>query len=251
MIPISLSDTITVEKIPGDAIECTCSDASLPTDDKNLAVRAVRLFRERFGVKDGVRLHLEKRIPAGAGLGGGSGNAAKTLLLLRKMCSVDASDVALSEICAQIGSDVAFFLSPGAAMCRGRGEIVEPLDWRPTLPGGFLALPGFGVPTPWAYQTYARNPRRGVSGKSLNGVELYNDLEPPVFEKYTWIADAKAWLQRQPETWDALMTGSGAGVFVLVEAMDRVPALQARFAEEFGPEIFTTPFTFVLPEQKG
>jgi 4-diphosphocytidyl-2-C-methyl-D-erythritol kinase len=163
------------------------------------------------------------------------------LLALRELFSVQASDDKLMELCGELGSDVAFFILNQPAWCRGRGEIVEPMTWSEPL-HGLLVHPGFGVSTPWAYQTYARKPQPGEEGKSLSVGPLRNDLEPPAFSKYLWLPTVKAWFQQQPEVWDAMMSGSGSSVFALTHEAEQAVGLQEKFRAEFGGELFAEPF---------
>jgi 4-diphosphocytidyl-2-C-methyl-D-erythritol kinase len=241
MAPISLDDTLEIELLPHSGMVFTCSEPSLASGEDNLAVKAAKLFQTEFGVKKGVRLHLEKTIPVGAGLGGGSSDAAAVLLALRKLTGIDAGDATLRELAARLGSDIPFFIPGTPAICRGRGEIIEPV----TLGGayqGLLVHPGFGVSTPWAYKTYAQNPAAGEAGRAFADFTLRNDLEPPAFSKYAWLPVAKAWFRRQPEVLDALMSGSGSSVFALTDSNERTAALQSRFHREFGEGLFARPF---------
>jgi 4-diphosphocytidyl-2-C-methyl-D-erythritol kinase len=243
MAPISLGDTVDVDLIPS-GIEFTCSDPGLSDAGENLATRAARLFLDEFGLATGARIHLEKNVPVGAGLGGGSSDAAAVLLALRRLSGVACSDERLAELAARLGSDVPFFIYQTAAVCRGRGEIVEPVKLAEGLQG-LLVHPGFGVSTPWAYKTYAQNPGQGVAGRAFAGFTLRNDLEPPAFSKYPWLPTAKAWLREQPEVLDALMSGSGSSVFALTVSAGTVETLSKRFLAEFGSTLFATPFRVV------
>jgi len=110
---------------------------------------------------------------------------------------------------------------------------------------GLLVHPGFGVPTPWAYKTYAQNPQPGAPGRTFAGVTLRNDLEPPAFGKYPWLPTVKAWFREQPEVLDALMSGSGSSVFALTDSAGATHGLRARFLAEFGPTLFSTLFSVV------
>jgi 4-diphosphocytidyl-2-C-methyl-D-erythritol kinase len=240
MAPISLGDTVDINLIPS-GIEFTCSDPSLSDAGENLATRAARLFLDEFGLATGVRIHLEKKVPVGAGLGGGSSDAAAVLLALRELTGTACPDLRLAELAARLGSDVPFFIYRTPAVCRGRGEIIEPVkleeDFR-----GLLVHPGFGVSTPWAYKTYAQNPQQGISGRAFDGFTLRNDLEPPAFSKYPWLPTAKAWFRKQPEVLDALMSGSGSSVFALTASAEAVDGLSKRFVAEFGSTLFAAPF---------
>jgi 4-diphosphocytidyl-2-C-methyl-D-erythritol kinase len=243
MVPISLGDTLDLELIPS-GIEFTCSDPALADARDNLATRAARLFLDEFKPETGVRIHLDKAVPVGAGLGGGSSDAAAVLLALRRLTEIKAGDASLAELAGRLGSDVPFFIHGRSAICRGRGEIIEPVTLDENI-RGLLVHPGFGVSTPWAYQTYARDPHPGEPGRSFAGVTLRNDLEPPAFSKYPWLPAVKAWFREQPETLDSLMSGSGSSIFALTGSEDAAQALRKRFFAEFGETLFATPFSVV------
>jgi 4-diphosphocytidyl-2-C-methyl-D-erythritol kinase len=245
MAPISLGDTLELELIP-TGIEFTCSDPSLADAKDNLATRAARLFLDEFKLATGVRIHLEKAVPVGAGLGGGSSDAAAVLLALRDLAHIVCTDAKLAELAAQLGSDIPFFISRTPAICRGRGEIIEPIALRESFQG-LLVHPGFGVSTPWGYRTYAQKPSQGVSGRTFGDFTLRNDLEPPAFSKYPWLPAAKSWFQQQPEVLDALMSGSGSSVFALTTSNESTRYLQQRFLAEFGSTLFATRFSVVTP----
>jgi 4-diphosphocytidyl-2-C-methyl-D-erythritol kinase len=152
MAPISIFDTIDIERTEGGGIQFTCSDPALPAGPENLAVRAVEHFCGSFGFLPNVRMHLKKEIPHGAGLGGGSSDAATVLLALDRLFQAELPRDEISRLAAEIGSDVPFFIAQSAAMCRGRGELVEDRAL-PSLPLLLVKAP-FGVPTPWAYKQW-------------------------------------------------------------------------------------------------
>jgi 4-diphosphocytidyl-2-C-methyl-D-erythritol kinase len=243
MVPISLGDTLDIELIPA-GVEFSCSDPALSDAKDNLATKAARIFLDEFKLDRGVRIHLEKAVPVGAGLGGGSSDAATVLLALRELTGVACKDAKLAELAARMGSDIPFFIYRTPAICRGRGEIIEPAKLTEKFQG-LLVHPGFGVSTPWAYKVYAQNPQQGVAGKSFNDFTLRNDLEPPAFSKYPWLPTVKKWFQQQPEVLDSLMSGSGSSVFALTKSTDEVEALRERFTAEFGRTLFATPFEVV------
>lgn len=243
-LPISLVDELTFT--PAKAFSFSCSDASVPEDDGNLVVRAARLFAG--GSLPPIQIDLQKNIPHSAGLGGGSSDAATTLLALSALSETPRSSSALEKLAAELGSDVPFFLHRSAAWCEGRGEIVRPV---PT-PSDFAILlfkPPFGVPTPWAYQKLAGS--RDLPGIPMARQEtpagvLFNDLERPVFEKYLLLALVKKWLLAQPETWGALLSGSGSTVFAITANENAAEAVRGRLLEAFGPDNWTavtTPWT--------
>jgi 4-diphosphocytidyl-2-C-methyl-D-erythritol kinase len=243
MAPISLGDTLDIDLIP-NGIEFTCSDPALSDAKDNLATKAVRVFLEEFKLATGVRIHLEKAVPVGAGLGGGSSDAAAVLLALRELTGIDCADARLAELAARLGSDIPFFIYRTPAICRGRGEIIEPVSLKESFQG-LLVHPGFGVSTPWAYKTYAQNPSQGAQGRSFADLTLRNDLEPPAFSKYPWLPTAKSWFRKQPEVLDSLMSGSGSSVFALTDSAEATDRLRERFLTEFGPSLFATPFSVV------
>jgi 4-diphosphocytidyl-2-C-methyl-D-erythritol kinase len=244
MAPISLGDTLDLELIPGGGIEFTCSDPALSDAQDNLATRAARLFLDTFKLETGVRLHLEKSVPVGAGLGGGSSDGAAVLLALRERCGIECPDLELGRIAAQIGSDMPFFVYRTAAVCTGRGEIVRPVKLQEKY-AGLLVHPGFGVSTPWAYKTFAQNPHPGETGRALADMTLRNDLEPPAFGKYPWLPAVKKWFRAQPEVLDALMSGSGSSVFALTPSPDAAEELRGKFLAEFGAHLFARTFEVI------
>jgi 4-diphosphocytidyl-2-C-methyl-D-erythritol kinase len=246
--PIGLEDRLVFENNRTGAIELQAEGVEIPTGPDNLICRAARLLQEATGCEGkGARIRVHKTIPVGGGLAGGSGNAAITLRALNQMWDCGLPLQELEKLAAKLGSDIAFFLHESAAICSGRGELVEPVGVR-GLNWVMLVNPGFGVSTPWAYKTYAGNPGRGEPGKlSLSYVDkggaehpfaLRNDLEPPVFSKYLWIAEAKNWLQQQSEVEDALMSGSGATVFALLPSEAAGKDLQKRAVTYFGEKAF-------------
>jgi len=244
MAPISLGDTLDIDLIPA-GIEFTCSDPALSDAQENLATKAVRVFLKEFKLTTGVRIHLEKGVPIGAGLGGGSSDAAAVLLALRELTQVCCADSKLGELAARLGSDIPFFIYRTPAICRGRGEIIEPVRLKEDYQG-LLVHPGFGVSTPWAYKTYAQNPSPGAPGRTFPpDFTLRNDLEPPAFSKYPWLPTVKNWFQKQPEALDSLMSGSGSSLFALTRSSENTWYLQRRFLAEFGETLFSTPFSVV------
>lgn len=240
IVPISLSDTIEMELTDSPGIRFTCDAPDLPTDSTNLVVRAAMLFCERASRSAGISIHLEKRIPHGAGLGGGSSDAATVLLGLNTLLDTGFADAELAGMAAEIGSDVPFFIYRSAAFCEGRGERVHPqvIARRLRL---LLLKPPFGVPTPWAYSRW-RDSREiaGVpySPQPAGSLSLFNDLERPVYEKYPFLALLKQWLMGQPECEAALMSGSGSTMFAVLGENADSADLSARATLEFGPTLW-------------
>lgn len=146
---IALHDLLEVNPAP-EGIRFTCSDPALPPGEDNLVVKAARLIQRESGCAKGARIHLVKRIPSQAGLGGGSADAACTLLALNRLWRLGLDGAALAALAARLGSDVPFFLVGGTALGLGRGEEVYPLPDAPPL-HLLVVKPSRGMPTSEAY----------------------------------------------------------------------------------------------------
>src|SRR5437879_1601326 len=191
MAPITLCDSLELES--SYAFEFRCDEPGLAGDD-NLVIRAARLFFSETNRAPKVRLTLRKKIPHGAGLGGGSSDAAAALRGLNRFFDAGLSDEKLSALATQLGSDVSFFLSETAATCSGRGEIVTPAALPAPL-SLLLLKPEFGVSSSWAYPRWRAT--REVAGaiyysQNFGDITFVNDLERPVFEKFVFLAQIKA-----------------------------------------------------------
>jgi 4-diphosphocytidyl-2-C-methyl-D-erythritol kinase len=242
IVPISLCDQVEVKKTDGDeGIEFTCDDPSVPAGDDNLIVRAAKSFFSATKLKPGVSIGLKKRIPHGAGLGGGSSDAASTLLTLDKLFDTKLPREALAKIAETIGSDVPSFIFESAALCKGRGELVTPLRLKDKL-SVLLLKPQFGVSTAWAYSHWRdalEIPGVSYAAQEFAGQTLLNDLERPVFEKFIFLAQLKMWLLEKAEVGAALMSGSGSTVFAVLRADADAALLAKRAKAEFDPELWT------------
>ena len=250
MHPVGVYDHLELERA-GAGISLTCSDSRLPVHSKNLVVRAATLFFEtaRIGAGEGVRIHLNKKVPIAAGLGGGSANAAVTLLALNELFDGPLSREKITELAASLGSDIPFFLQNGPALATGRGEIITPLDFFEPLRGTYLVLihPHFGVSTPWAYQQLARFPSalRGITGRARQLVsrlrtdlsqaagEFYNSLEMPVLWKYP-LLELFQENCRENGAVAALMSGSGSTTFALAASEKSAERILEGFKSKFG-----------------
>ena len=240
--PISLYDELKIERRTSkQGIEFRCDDPSVPQSDDNLAVRAARAFFEKSKIKSGILIELKKKIPHGAGLGGGSSDAASTLLALNELFEAKLTREALAKMAEGIGSDVPFFIFQSAAICKGRGELVSPIKLHEPL---FILLlkPEFGVPTAWAYQRWrgAREvPGVSYTAQEIAGRTFVNDLERSVFEKFVCLAQLKVWLLEQPEVGAALMSGSGSTVFAVMRERADARQLGKRAKAALDPELWT------------
>ena len=244
--PISLCDEIQIERRRGkNRIEFQCDDPSVPKGDENLAVRAATLFFEKTNIDGGISIELKKKIPHGAGLGGGSSDAASALLALNELFETKLPGEALAKMGETIGSDVPFFIFESAAICKGRGEQVTPMKLQPALGGLSILLlkPAFAVSTAWAYSRWQDSreiPRVWYATQEFAGQSFVNDLERPVFEKFVFLAQLKMWSLKQPEVGAALMSGSGSTVFAVMRPKADVDVVAKRAKAELDPELWTS-----------
>ncbi|HEX4665272.1 MAG TPA: 4-(cytidine 5'-diphospho)-2-C-methyl-D-erythritol kinase [Chthoniobacterales bacterium] len=253
MAPISLHDELTIEPNElGNGLQFSTDDSTLPPAEENLVVRAARSFFAEINEEPRVRIELQKKIPHGAGLGGGSSDAASTLLGLNQLHGSRVPPARLRDLATALGSDVPFFLAQSAARCRGRGEIVEPVEPLPSL-SLLLLKPEFGVPTPWAYSRWRDSrelPGVDYAPQKIGELVLANDLERPVFEKHLFLARMKGWLGAQPEVAAALLSGSGSTMFAVLRAPNDAEMLAARAQAELDPRLWvcraTAPVAQVL-----
>jgi 4-diphosphocytidyl-2-C-methyl-D-erythritol kinase len=250
MFPVPVSDNLEFTRC-ASGVELTCDHPVLPTDGTNLICRAAAAFFAAAGSAGGVRIRLEKKIPLAAGLGGGSSNAATTLLGLNELFDHPLKPARLAEIAAALGSDVPFFLQSRPALARGRGEQIEPMESFPLLRGAYLLLahPGFGVSTAWAYAQLTRFPAalNGEPGRARRLIELlratdfpaaatgfYNSLEAPVIEKFPLLGLVRDFFQANGAV-GALMSGSGSTIFALAPDRATADRLTESFRDRFGP----------------
>ena len=198
----------------------SCDDPTVPGDEGNLVIKALRAYEAAAKTECRVAIHLKKSIPHGAGLGGGSSDAAATLRALDQLHEGKLGTNRLIELAAAIGSDVPFFLGDAAVRVSGRGERLESVKPPPALPI-LLLKPTFGVPTPEAYRHWSDSqeiPGIPYAPQMIDGLELVNDLERPVFAKHRFLAELKQWLLRRDEVRAALLCGSGSTIFAVLHA---------------------------------
>ncbi|NUO08695.1 MAG: 4-(cytidine 5'-diphospho)-2-C-methyl-D-erythritol kinase [Candidatus Brocadia sp.] len=221
---ISLYDYIYLENHEKD-VEFTCSNPKLTVGEDNLVLRAVRLFQKETNIFRGVKIHLDKRIPIGAGLGGGSSDAAATLSGLNTLWKVGYGEEKLMSLAEKLGSDTPFFVLGNTAICKGRGEVVTPY----TLPVKYnyiIVYPRFEVSTATVYKNFEivlTKDLKDVSFflQSLSsgsperlGSCLYNRLEEVVFRLYPDIERIKKTLAKF-NFCGILISGSGSALYGL------------------------------------
>lgn len=251
MHPIALCDDLEFTEC-SDGIQIHCNHPELNSDETNLIHRAAKSFLETARITAGVLIRHEKRVPLGGGLGGGSANAAHTLLGLNELFGDPLSLAQLHEIAACHGSDINFFLQDGPALATGRGENIAPCGPLPALAGKGLLLinPGFGIPTPWTFSRLANYPA-AITGDATRGpalVEhlqqadlqpaprlLFNSLEGPVLPKYPILAAYQDFLQANGALL-VMMSGSGSSTYAITESPAAADDLRERFILHFGTD---------------
>jgi 4-diphosphocytidyl-2-C-methyl-D-erythritol kinase len=248
VVPIALADTLTLE--PGRPLGLTCDDASLPVDGTNLVLKAAAAYMKRRPSAIVGHFHLIKKVPHGAGLGGGSSDAAAALRLLDQASGDPLGLEVLEALAAEVGSDCPFFVRGQPAIMRGRGERLEILSSaaRAALAGRKVVLlkPPFGIPTPEAYGLLAKagsyRPSAQVEAELAAWVAqpasdpsvLGNDLAAPVFAKYLALPVGLASF-RQNAGLNGQMTGSGSACFGFVSDGFDHARLRADVRRAWGP----------------
>ena len=246
---VTLRDTLTFQSRADGRLELACSDPSIPADDSNLVLRAASALRERFGVNLGARVELEKVIPAGGGLGGGSADAALTLAALAALWGIETGAGELAQIGALLGADVPFFLTGGTALGTGTGTDIRPLA---DVPKMYLVVvaPGVHVSTAEAYGALGApaltkvEPLVNLSVSrteadfpdSLCGV-WSNDFEAVVVRLYPEIGRARERLV-ESGAGRALLSGSGSSVFGVFESEREAARARAALKAEGGWRVF-------------
>ncbi len=226
MQSIALADRIDLSPAPDGRLSLRCPDSDLPVDEGNLALRAARLLKDRTGTRGGAAIILRKLIPVGAGLGGGSSDAAATLVGLNRLWGLGLRRAELEALGAELGSDVSFFIRGGTQLAEGKGERLTPFPALPRLPL-LVIFPLVFISTASIYKCrkIALTPRGPLSklrqcdlttrsGVLSCLVRLHNDLEPVVLSKHPRVGRL---LRRIEALGPAVVrvSGSGSSLFVL------------------------------------
>jgi 4-diphosphocytidyl-2-C-methyl-D-erythritol kinase len=241
MVPISLADELRVELTKARGIALTCSDPELDNGSGNLAWKAAELFLRETKSECGASIELHKRIPHGAGLGGGSSDAAAVLKALNDQSGSPLDGAALETLAARLGSDIPLFIRAKPAVARGRGEILEPRPLPQPL-DLLLIKPPFAVETVWAYRQWSGKkfcPAEWSAPQSHDGIEISNDLERPVFAKYIILAALKEWLLEHSLVATAAMSGSGSCLFAILRDPRGADQIASEAKTEFGGTFWT------------
>lgn len=235
VVSLAFGDELKVRLLDGAKSDrLNCNDANVPTGTDNLILKAARLFRVRLGRTVFFEFDLEKLIPMGAGLGGGSSNASSALLAMNRLCGGPLSTFVLLELAAELGSDCPFFIDPQPSLISGRGEIINAVDpeLAKRLCGQSVVLfrPPFAINTAWAYAQLAaaapasyEAPELAAkrlesimkSGTELPSRLLYNSFEAVVGRKYLALPSLLSSLRELGVP--CLMSGSGSCCFALLE----------------------------------
>ncbi|MBE9063314.1 4-(cytidine 5'-diphospho)-2-C-methyl-D-erythritol kinase [cf. Phormidesmis sp. LEGE 11477] len=280
MQSVALADRITLRPIKAPNISIECDHPLVPTDSTNLAYKAVSLLQKRFpnrtNQRGGVEIKIEKKIPVGAGLAGGSSNAAAALFGLDVLWDLGLTRVELQELGAELGSDVPFCLVGGCAIATGRGEAIDSIPNPPKLHTVLAKYTSLSVSTPWAYKTYRQQfdhtykplnelasleERRsrlhsGPMVKAIGshdtvaiGTHLSNDLEKVVLPAHPKVMQLKEVVQTiaaQHNGIGTMMSGSGPTVFALIETAEQAQAISNAVRQTIDDpdlQIYTAEFT--------
>lgn len=237
---LDLADTLRLEPTADGQISLRCDRSDLPTDGRNLIVRAAELLRARAGLPElGVAMALTKRIPIGAGLAGGSSNGAAALVGLNALWGCGFSEGQLLALAAELGSDMPFCIAGGTQLCFGRGEVLEPVasDGAPALGVLLIKHPEASVSTPWAYgrcreqredfylseeaefeqrrQALRTGPLLAALRQGAPLPPLRNDLQPVVEPEVASVREGLALLRQADGALAVAMSGSGPSLFAL------------------------------------
>lgn len=254
MVPVSLYDEVEIRRLTafdkkkhskGPRVEVTCDHPSVPSGKKNLAYQAACAFLQAHGPDARLRIHIRKRIPVGAGLGGGSSDAAATLIGLNRLFRLGLSNRSLKKLAMGIGADVPFFLARSPARARGIGERLTVLKQFPRF-WLVILYPGFEVSTAWVYGNYRPTLTKARVNTSIISslrsctkiaAMMVNDLETVTMRRYPVIGLLKEELARHGAV-GVLMSGSGSSVFGLFENKRKAERAFRRLQKKGGPQAF-------------
>ncbi|NEQ49762.1 MAG: 4-(cytidine 5'-diphospho)-2-C-methyl-D-erythritol kinase [Leptolyngbya sp. SIO3F4] len=245
MQSVNLCDRITLTEVPMPVRRLECNHPQVPTDGSNLALKAAELLTDKFPdvAHRGVEIVIEKNIPVGAGLAGGSGNAAATLVGLNLLWNMGLTQIELEELSAQLGSDIPFCIRGGTAIATGRGEVLDPISSLTDLYVVLAKYESISVSTPWAYKTYRaefsdryadisdsatlqERQQRVHAGPMVTaitqkdsaaiGTQLSNDLERVVLPAHAKVKELRQ-IMASHGGLGTMMSGSGPTVFTLAD----------------------------------
>jgi len=243
---ISLCDDILLKDRPkGITILCPNKKIYIPSNHNNLAHKAAKLLMTKFSIKKGVSITIDKKISVGAGLGGGSSNAASVLKGLNQLWNIGLKNEQLQELGAEIGSDVPFFINGGTALVKGRGVKIHTWFTVPKI-WFVLAVPNISVSTKWAYGRLDRKLTRNINSAKLQESKklqfkdivdkLFNRLEGVVLKKYPLIEVVKEKMMACGAS-GALMSGTGSAIFGIVSSKDKACKIAEKVSNDLKSEV--------------
>jgi 4-diphosphocytidyl-2-C-methyl-D-erythritol kinase len=252
MVAVSLYDEIEITKRKlaksikyVDRLTVTSDTASLPEGEKNIVYRAAKMFMETANSNELIKIHIRKRIPVGAGLGGGSSDAAATLIGLNRLLRLKYSSQMLKKMAYSLGADVPFFIEAVPARARGIGEQLSRIA-KPPWNWAILLYPGFPIETGWVYQNFQPTLTKLHANTSITSLlkkpsgrkrMLVNDLETVTLARYPQIGLLKRKLIEEGAV-SSLMSGSGSAVFGLFESKERATKAFSQLRKEEEVEAF-------------
>jgi len=251
MVPVSLYDEIYITKSIRKGRSCTakltvtCDNPAVPSDEGNIVFRAADLIIKENSINEPVAIHIVKRIPIGAGLGGGSSDAAATLIAMNSLFRLNYSMRRLKKRGYSLGADVPFFIGRMPARARGIGERLTPIK---SLPWNWaiIVYPGFPVATSWVYRNFQAKLTKPMANTSIISPLkksfgqrrlLVNDLETVTLARYPRIKFLKEELNAKGAA-GALMSGSGSAVFGLFDSRGKAAWALSRLQKEDGVQTF-------------
>ena len=243
--PINLFDVLTFSESP--EFHFTCSNPNL-NNEKNLVIKAKQLLENEIKMKIKLKIDLQKHIPVGAGLGGGSSDAAAALLGINQFLNLKIGNEVLGKLASQLGADVPFFLNPVPSYAEGKGDIIQPMQCRLHHPI-LVVVPDIHISTAWAYQNVLPSTPEYALNKIREDCEIdflfmhnkiKNDFEPFVFIAHPEIKEIKKTLYTHGAMF-ALMSGSGSSLFGIFPNYDKADQASKVFKDKY--------FTFLHHEQ--
>lgn len=245
---IDIYDVITIEKIES-GIEITCNKPYVPTDERNLAYKAAKLFKDTFNITSGVSINIKKNIPVAAGLAGGSTDCAAVLKIMNKLFQVNADNEKLMELGVKLGADVPYCIDGGTALCEGIGEVLTTLK---PFKNHIIVLvkPPFGVSTKEVYKSFdlgrvKNHPETDKVIAYMNEDNLYevaknmkNLLENVTLKKHKVISSIKSEMESLGAI-KAMMSGSGPTVFAFFDDMMKAQRCYDQMKKKYNDTFIT------------
>jgi 4-diphosphocytidyl-2-C-methyl-D-erythritol kinase len=247
---VSLHDQLHLSKRDDTEVVLTSDSRNVPTDETNLIVRAARILADRFELTIGATIHLQKRIPVRAGLGGGSANAAMALLGLSCLWQLDLDRGQLAKLGSELGADVPYFFFGGRAVATGIGTVVKPIDETASVPL-LIVTPRAGISTPKAYQALKASALTSPESASIltsslaeefltkpDQWPLHNDFEKVIFENEPETLRVQAALL-EAGAQKTLLAGSGSSLFGIFGSVEDQQRAEGQIKAEAGWQVFS------------